>query len=157
MIEVSKRAAARRQRLAAFPGQDTPPGDIACELLCEDHVGTYSLPYLCHWSNGTWRKRWNGGGRKGRRRWLARGAGRPGRAERISRLTDDSARSKISVWPRHRTAAVASLEDRAGGDLQVDDAARDRRRRRRVCSSMSCRSRACLANLSPARAFSSSA
>jgi len=23
--------------------------------LCEDHVGTYTLPYLCHWSNGAWR------------------------------------------------------------------------------------------------------
>jgi len=52
---VSKRVAARRQRLAAFPGKGTPPADKACELLCEDHVGTYTLPYLCLWSNGTWR------------------------------------------------------------------------------------------------------
>jgi hypothetical protein len=52
--EVNNRAAARRQRLAAFPGEGTPPGDTACELLCEDHVGTYMLPYRCHWSNGRW-------------------------------------------------------------------------------------------------------
>jgi hypothetical protein len=51
----SKRIAARRQRLAAFPGEGTPPADQSCELLCEDHVGTYTLPYLCFWSNGTWR------------------------------------------------------------------------------------------------------
>jgi hypothetical protein len=44
---VSKRFAGRRQRLAAFPGEGTPPADQACELLCEDHVGTYTLPYLC--------------------------------------------------------------------------------------------------------------
>ena len=53
--ETSKRVAARHQRLDAFPGEGTPPGDVACELLCEDHVGTYTLPYLCQWSNGTWR------------------------------------------------------------------------------------------------------
>jgi hypothetical protein len=54
LIEVSKRVAARQQRLAAFPGEGTPPGDVACELLCEDHVGTYTLPYRCRWSNGAW-------------------------------------------------------------------------------------------------------
>jgi hypothetical protein len=48
VIEVSKRVAARQQRLAAFPGQGTPPGGVVCELLCEDHVGTYALPYLCN-------------------------------------------------------------------------------------------------------------
>jgi hypothetical protein len=43
----SKRIAARRQRLAAFPGEGTPPADRSCELLCEDHVGTYtSVPLL---------------------------------------------------------------------------------------------------------------
>lgn len=53
--DVSKRIASRERRLAEFPGEGTPPGDRACELLCEDHVGTYTLPYLCHWSGGTWR------------------------------------------------------------------------------------------------------
>jgi hypothetical protein len=56
LSEVSKRVAVRQQRLAAFPGKGTPPSDIACELLCEDRVGTYTLPYLCHWSNGAWRR-----------------------------------------------------------------------------------------------------
>jgi hypothetical protein len=53
--EVRKRAASRERRLAEFAGEGTPPGDMACELLCEDHVRTYTLPYLCHWSGGTWR------------------------------------------------------------------------------------------------------
>jgi hypothetical protein len=55
LSEVSKRAAARQQRLAAFSGEGIPPEDIACQLLCEDHVGTYTLPFLCQWSNGAWR------------------------------------------------------------------------------------------------------
>ena len=48
--------AARRKRLDAFPGKGPPPTGVACELLCEDHVGTYELPYACHWSDGKWRK-----------------------------------------------------------------------------------------------------
>jgi hypothetical protein len=51
----SKRIAARQRRLAEFTGEGTPPAGRACELLCEDHVGTYELPYLCHWIDGTWR------------------------------------------------------------------------------------------------------
>jgi hypothetical protein len=57
---VSKRVAARQKRLAAFPGEGTPPADKACELLCEDHVGTYILPYLCNWSKGGWWRRRTG-------------------------------------------------------------------------------------------------
>jgi hypothetical protein len=55
MADVTKRAAARQRRLAAFPGEGVPPAGKVCQLLCEDHVGTYTLPYLCHWSDGTWR------------------------------------------------------------------------------------------------------
>jgi hypothetical protein len=55
MTDTNKRADARRRRLADFPGEGTPPVGQACQLLCEDHVGTYALPYLCHWSGGTWR------------------------------------------------------------------------------------------------------
>jgi hypothetical protein len=50
-----KRIAARQKRLAAFPGDGMPPPGAVCELLCEDHVGTYELPYRCHWADGTWR------------------------------------------------------------------------------------------------------
>ena len=48
------RIAARKRRLAEFPGEGVPPIGEACELLCEDHVGTYALPYLCRWLDGTW-------------------------------------------------------------------------------------------------------
>lgn len=49
------RALARQKRLACFPGSGLPPEREPCELLCEDHVGTYALPYLCQWSDGAWR------------------------------------------------------------------------------------------------------
>jgi hypothetical protein len=52
---VGGRIAARRKRLDNYPGYGTPPPGAACELLCEDHVGTYALPFLCQWSDGTWR------------------------------------------------------------------------------------------------------
>ena len=52
---LDKRIAARQRRLAAFPGEGMPPGGEACELLCQDHVGTYMLPYACNWNDGTWR------------------------------------------------------------------------------------------------------
>jgi hypothetical protein len=55
MTGVSKRILARQKRLAAFPGTGTPPAAKACELLCEDHVGTYTLPYPCVWADGSWR------------------------------------------------------------------------------------------------------
>ena len=41
--------------LDRISGESAPPADKACELLCEDHVGTYRLPYLCCWVKGTWR------------------------------------------------------------------------------------------------------
>jgi hypothetical protein len=45
--------ATREQRLSEFnTGQ---PPDHAVELLCEDHNGTYVLPYLCEWKEGAWR------------------------------------------------------------------------------------------------------
>ena len=45
----------RQQRLDEFGEGGEPPAGEPVELLCEDHVGTYTLPYLCHWSDGTWR------------------------------------------------------------------------------------------------------
>lgn len=55
MKPVSRRIAARMKRLDDYPGEGLPPPGTACELLCEDHVGTYALPYLCQWSDGSWR------------------------------------------------------------------------------------------------------
>jgi hypothetical protein len=28
---------------------------VPFEILCEDHNGTYLLPFLCHWTAGEWR------------------------------------------------------------------------------------------------------
>jgi hypothetical protein len=47
--------ATREERLTAFIHEGVPEADQALELLCEDHVGTYVIPFLCRWSNGTWK------------------------------------------------------------------------------------------------------
>jgi hypothetical protein len=46
--------ATREHRLAEFTSTGTPPSDVPFEVLCEDHVGTYAIPFLCRWSNGAW-------------------------------------------------------------------------------------------------------
>jgi hypothetical protein len=46
--------ATRQQRLDAFVHEGEPPADRRLELLCEDHVGTYVLPFLCRLSSGDW-------------------------------------------------------------------------------------------------------
>jgi hypothetical protein len=46
--------ATRHHRLNEFD-QGTPPADRPLELLCEDHNGTYLVPYPCHWIDGVWR------------------------------------------------------------------------------------------------------
>jgi hypothetical protein len=44
----------RAQRLEQFiVDQDAPEGTVA-KLLCEDHVGTYTIPFPCRWSDGAW-------------------------------------------------------------------------------------------------------
>jgi len=48
-------AQARQFRLDDFPGQGEPPLGVLCDLLCEDHVGTYRLPFPCSWSGEHWR------------------------------------------------------------------------------------------------------
>jgi len=46
--------ATRKHRLSEFD-QGTPPPGQPLELLCEDHCGTFVLPFACHWSDGIWR------------------------------------------------------------------------------------------------------
>jgi hypothetical protein len=46
--------ATRQHRLSEFD-QGLPPSNRPLELLCEDHSGTYLLPYHCHWIDGVWR------------------------------------------------------------------------------------------------------
>jgi hypothetical protein len=47
--------ATRQQRLDDFESDDEPPAGELMELLCEDHNGTYVIPFLCRWVDGTWR------------------------------------------------------------------------------------------------------
>ena len=46
--------ATRERRLAEFDGYGEPPPDQAVEVLCEDHSGTYKLPFRCRRIDGEW-------------------------------------------------------------------------------------------------------
>ena len=46
--------ATRQNRIGAYIHEGMPPEDQPLELLCEDHVGTYVIPFLCRWRNGAW-------------------------------------------------------------------------------------------------------
>jgi hypothetical protein len=52
--------ATRQERIDAFTHERVPPADQPLELLCEDHVGTYVIPFLCQWSSGAWHSVDNG-------------------------------------------------------------------------------------------------
>jgi hypothetical protein len=45
----------REVRLAEF-SQGIPKENRPLQILCEDHCGTYVIPYPCQWSEGAWRK-----------------------------------------------------------------------------------------------------
>jgi len=47
--------ATREQRLSEFTTDRDPPSDLAVQVLCEDHVGTYVLPFLCRRHEQSWR------------------------------------------------------------------------------------------------------
>jgi hypothetical protein len=44
-----------QERINAFAHEGSPPADEPDEILCEDHVGTYVLPFLCRWDDGVWK------------------------------------------------------------------------------------------------------
>jgi len=46
--------ATRHHRLSEF-NDGPPPPDLPLQLLCEDHNGTYVLPYPCQWHDAAWR------------------------------------------------------------------------------------------------------
>jgi hypothetical protein len=48
--------ATRQARLAEFPSDPERPPARLFEVLCEDHNGTYLLPFLCRWHDHDW---WN--------------------------------------------------------------------------------------------------
>ena len=45
--------ATRDHRLREF-NEGPPPANEPLQLLCEDHNGTYVLPFPCEWREGTW-------------------------------------------------------------------------------------------------------
>jgi len=47
--------ATRERRLAEFNGNGEPPPGQPVQVLCEDHSGTYQLPFPCRFINGEWR------------------------------------------------------------------------------------------------------
>jgi hypothetical protein len=46
--------ATRQARVDAFSHDGEPPTDGPLEVLCEDHIGTYVVPFACRWSSGAW-------------------------------------------------------------------------------------------------------
>lgn len=44
----------RSTRLDAFITDQDPCPDVPVQVLCEDHVGTYLIPFPCHHTAGTW-------------------------------------------------------------------------------------------------------
>lgn|GEM_PF-1622385 len=46
--------ATRAERLAGFTTDREPQPGCDVELLCEDHNGTYVLPFPCRRAEGTW-------------------------------------------------------------------------------------------------------
>ena len=53
--------ATREKRLAEFNGEGEPPPDQPVQVLCEDHSGTYQLPFACRFIDGAWRNHESGG------------------------------------------------------------------------------------------------
>jgi hypothetical protein len=45
----------------SLTGNGAPPPDQPVEVLCEDHSGTYQLPFACRWIDGQWRNDRTGG------------------------------------------------------------------------------------------------
>jgi len=53
--------ATREKRMAQFDGSGEPPPEQLVEVLCEDHSGTYQLPFACRFIDGQWRNDESGG------------------------------------------------------------------------------------------------
>src|ERR1700722_16560245 len=53
--------ATRERRVGEFEGGGEPPPDQPVQVLCEDHSGTYQLPFACRFVDGEWRNHESGG------------------------------------------------------------------------------------------------
>jgi len=52
--ETNTSMATRQARIDDFIHIGVPPADQPLELLCEDHIATYVIPFLCRWWSGAW-------------------------------------------------------------------------------------------------------
>src|ERR1700722_1681866 len=43
-----------QERIDDFVHDGSPPDNKPLQVLCEDHNGTYVLPFLCQWRDGIW-------------------------------------------------------------------------------------------------------
>ena len=44
----------RHERIDDFIHEGSPPNNQPLQILCEDHVGTYVIPFPCRWRDGIW-------------------------------------------------------------------------------------------------------
>ena len=44
----------RQERINDFIHEGSPPNNQPLQILCEDHVGTYVIPFPCRWRDGSW-------------------------------------------------------------------------------------------------------
>jgi hypothetical protein len=49
-----KELVTRQERIDDFIHDERPPANKLLQVLCEDHNGTYLLPFLCQWRDGVW-------------------------------------------------------------------------------------------------------
>jgi hypothetical protein len=53
-IEEWKELVTRQERIDDFVHEGSPPSDQPLQIVCEDHVGTYVIPFPCRWRDGMW-------------------------------------------------------------------------------------------------------
>ena len=44
----------RQERIDDFIHEGSPPNNQPLQILCEDHFGTYVIPFPCRWRDGLW-------------------------------------------------------------------------------------------------------
>jgi len=53
-LEEWKELVIRQERIDEFIHEGSPPNDQPLQILYEDHVGTYVIPFPCQWHDGLW-------------------------------------------------------------------------------------------------------
>ena len=53
-IEERTKLVTRQERIDDFIHEGSPPNNQPLQILCEDHVGTYVIPFPCRWRDGLW-------------------------------------------------------------------------------------------------------